>query len=274
MDTGIKIDGRTGVLYKQWDAPSPRAVLLLVHGLGGHSDRWEFLGQFLLHSGISSYAIELKGFGQTQDLKGHIDSFRTYFDDIRCLRMIINGEHPRAKIFILGESLGGLLAFLLSIREPELFQGLICISPAFKGDLKFSPFTKIKVFLSLVFNPQRQFRVPFTAQMVTRDPSYQIVMDQEIKEHRLASARLLINILAAEMRAEFLKNQLRIPTLFLVAGKDFLVDSRASLRIFKELKVADKSIIRYPEMYHALSIDLGRERVFSDIIKWVHQRSR
>jgi len=266
------MDQKTRIIYKQWDASLPRAVLLLVHGLGGHCQRWEFLGQFLLDNGISSYAIDLKGFGDTHDLKGHIDSFRIYFDDLRNLGEKIHQEHPQAKVFIVGESMGGLIAFLLATREPELFNGLICISPAFKSRLKFSILTIIKVFLSFLFYPQKQFPVPFTAQMCTRDIEYQKVMEQEVKEHRLASAKLLVNTLFAQMRAGMIKGMLKIPTLFLVAGKDSLVDPQTSLRIFKKLKVENKIIIQYPEMLHALSIELGREKVFSDILKWVQAR--
>jgi len=268
------MDEKNGIVYKQWNAASAQAVLLLVHGLGGHSDRWGFLAQFLLQNRISSYAIELKGFGQTRDLKGHIDSFQTYFTDILCLRAIIQKEHPQAKVFILGESLGGLLVFLLAIRDPGLFNGLICISPAFKNKMQFSHFEIIKILASFFFNPQQQFHVPFNAQMCTRDTGYQMTMERDDKEHRLASAKMLVNIVIAELRAAFLKERLTTPTLFLIAGRDFLVDARASLNIFKKLKIPDKTIMQYPEMYHALSIDLGREKVFADILKWMQERLR
>ena len=270
----MKTDEKTGVLYRQWEAPSAEVFFLLVHGLGGHSSRWEFLSQFLLQNRISSYAIELKGFGETKDLKGHIDSFEIYFQDLLAIRNIINQEHRGAKVFLLGESLGGLLAFLLAIRTPNLFHGLICLSPAFKGSLK-SPFMDyVKVFVSMFFNPRKQFPVPFNAQMCTRDTDYQGVMDSDPREHRLATAKLLIELFLAQIRAGFLKHKLSIPTLFLTSGKDFLVDTKAISGIFKKLVVKDKTIIDYPDMYHALPIELGREKVFADILKWAQERLR
>ncbi len=261
-------------MYERREAPSPQAVLLLVHGLGAHCGRWEFLSQFLLQSGISSYAIELKGFGETKGPRGHIDSFGTYFGDICTVRAIISKEHPGANIFLLGESLGGLLAFLLAIREPGLFNGLICISPAFKGRAKLPPGDYIRIFTSLFYRPQRQFTMPFNAQMCTRDTRYQAVMDNDEREHHLASSQLLVNVLIAQARASLLKGRLTLPTLFLVAGEDLLVDPKTSMGIFKGLRVKDKTLIRYPDMYHALSIDLGREKVFEDILRWVQERAR
>ena len=265
----MKVDKETGVFYNQWCVPNPQAVLLLVHGLGGHSSRWEFLSHFFQKNRINSYAIELKGFGQTQDLRGHIDSFNIYFDDIRTLCAIITKESPEAKIFILGESLGALLAFLMAIFEPGLFSGLICLSPAFRSRLKFSFLDYIKVCMSLLVDPQKQFPVPFTAAMCTRDRHCQAMMDQDEREHRFASSRLLINILMAQLRVWFIKNKLSIPTLFLASGNDYLVDPKASIKVFEALKIEDKTIILYPEMYHALSIELDREKVFQDILQWV-----
>jgi alpha-beta hydrolase superfamily lysophospholipase len=240
--------------------------------LGGHSDRWEFLARFLLAKGISSYAIELKGFGETKHLQGHIESLRIYLDDIRGLQAIIRKEHPEAKIFILGESLGGLLSFLLSIEEPQLFNGLICISPAFKNAMQFPFWEMLQVFVAFLFNPRKRFPVPFNSQMCTRDTGYQKVMEASVKEHRLASAKLLINTFFAQLRAGFMKGELSIPTLFLIAGKDSLVDAETSRNVFQALKTQDKAIVEYPEMLHALSIELGREKVFADIVKWIEQR--
>jgi alpha-beta hydrolase superfamily lysophospholipase len=67
-------------------------------------------------------------------------------------------------------------------------------------------------------------------------------------------------------------NQLKTPVLFLLAGKDLLVDPRESESVFKKLKIKDKTLIKYPEMLHALSIDLGREKVFEDIFSWLTKR--
>ena len=124
-------DEKTGIVYRRWMASSRGGVLLLVHGLGAHSGRWEFLADFFLRYNISSYSIELKGFGETPGVKGHIDSFDTYLKDIRRLHDIIAKEDPFAKVFLLGESMGALISFVMTGLYPGLFRGLICLSPAF-----------------------------------------------------------------------------------------------------------------------------------------------
>ena len=266
-----RMKNHKGVLYREWKACAPRAAILLVHGLGAHSGRWSLLAEFFLRNNISSYAIELKGFGETKDLKGHVDSLDTYFSDIRIFRNLIAQENPGKKIFILGESMGGLIAFLMAGHKERLFDGLICVSPAFKSRIKFSLIEYIKIISSFIYNPKKQFRVNFDSSMCTRDSEYLKILNSDSGEHRLATSKLLLNLVFAQIKAAGLKDKINSPVLFLLAGYDKLVDLESSEKIFDNLSLKDKTIIIYPAMYHALSIDIGREKVFSDMLKWIER---
>ncbi len=266
-------DEKTGIIYKTWSSSSPKAVFLLIHGLGAFSGRWGFLADFFLRNNISSYAIELKGFGETEGLKGHVDSFSIYIRDILSLYEIIKRENSGKNIFLIGESMGGLISLLLAGLKPDLFAGLICTSPAFKNRMKFSLTGKIKIYLGMLLYPRKQFKMPFDSQMCTRDPDCQKAMDADKREHRLATPRLLFNILLAQSRVNSLKEKIKIPVLFLIAGDlDKLTDSGESKAFFNGLKTKDKEIIQYTDMYHSLIIELGREKVFGDILTWVNKR--
>jgi len=270
----ITKDARTGVLYRRWGSPPSNAVLVLVHGLGAHSARWGSLADFFVKRGIFSYAIELKGFGETDSPKGHIDSFSNYTADIRVLCEIAKRENPGKRVFLAGESMGALAAILTVTAEPKLCDGLIAISPAFKNKMRFPPLKVLNIALCAALNPLARFTVPFNSSMCTRDPEYQKVMDSDPRECRFATARLLINILFAQMRAkaEAVKDKIRLPVLFLTAANDVMVDIRTTGEIFERLKSADKTIIQYPQMSHGLSIELGKEKVFSDIFDWIGKR--
>ena len=268
----LRVNEKTQVTYRQWNVSLPKAILLLVHGLGAHSERWNFLADFSLRKSFSSYAIELRGFGQTEGLKGDVENFNIYYDDIRSLCGIIQRENPGKNIFLIGESMGALLSFLMAAQEPDLFNGLILISPVFKSRLKL-PFSYYwEIFLSLFSDPKKQFYLPFNSKMCTQDIAYQKTMDLDFREHRLATARFLVSIAFSQIRAQFLKNRVHTPILFLLSGKDELADTKASRRFFQSLKAEDKEIFLYPGMLHALSIELGKERVFEDILRWIEKR--
>jgi alpha-beta hydrolase superfamily lysophospholipase len=264
----------TDFLYRVRDVPTPKAVVLLVHGMGAHSGRWEFLAGHLAAGGYASASLELRGYGCTPERpRGHVDSFRVYDRDVLGLRETIGRDHPGRKMFLLGESMGGLIVFNLSCRYPDRFAGAILVSPLFKNGLKFP----LKAYLTLVslylFNPKKTIPVPFTSAMCTRDEAVRSAMDANPDELRVASLKLLMGILTEQRSARRLAKSLSVPMLFLVAGDEMLVDRRAELKMFDSLPLEDKTLREYPGMHHALSIDLDRENVFRDIVAWLDARA-
>ncbi|MEK6567767.1 MAG: lysophospholipase [Candidatus Omnitrophota bacterium] len=262
-------DKKNDIFYRRWPAQEPKAVLLLIHGLGAHTGRWESLADFFQKNNISSYALELKGFGQTQGARGDIDSLDTYFRDIRALHEVVKQENPQKKIFLLGESMGALICFLYAALEPQAFSGLICISPAFANKLPFSLWTYLNVVLALIFNPKRHFPVPITPEMCTRDIEYQKIIEVDPLDKHTATARLYWNIFKAQKKVGSLGDKINIPLLVLTAGEDRVVDSLAAREIFNSLRIKDKKLINYPAMRHAISLELEREKVFGDILSWI-----
>jgi len=267
----------TDILYRRWDAQplpaSAKAVFLLVHGLGAHTARWTFLAEYLAKEGFASFAIELRGFGRTPERpRGHVDSLQVYERDILALLETAGREFPGKKAFLLGESVGGLVAFNLVGRHPEAFAGQILMSPDFKNGLKFPLSAYATLALLILFRPTKTIAVPFTSAMCTRDASYQAEMDRNPDELREASLKCLMSILSEQGRAKRLAATLRVPSLFLISGTDRLVDEEAGRKIFRRLALEDKTLLEYPEMLHALSIDIGRERVFQDIADWTARR--
>lgn len=261
------------ILYRQWEVTDPKAVLLLVHGMGAHSARWNFLADYFKAKGFACYAIELKGYGATPDRpRGHIDSFNIYYRDILKLNDIIKKDSPGRPVFLLAESMGGLIAFMMACQYPDKFAGQILISPAFQNGMKFQLSAYLTLISQIFVNPKKTVDMPFTSAMCTRDLDYQKVMDNNPDESRVASLKMLINILFAQMAALKLAKTLQVPSLFLIAGKDYLVNEKAGRQLFKNLQLKDKTLIEYPEMLHALSIDLGREKVFADIFNWLSKR--
>jgi alpha-beta hydrolase superfamily lysophospholipase len=269
----LKTISGSDVLYRHWPAGGAKAALLLVYGFGAPGERWNFFADHFSGKGFACYALELRGLGETKERpRGHIDSFDRYYQDLRAMAALIKKENPGKKIFLAGDSLGGVLSFVMAASDPDLFQGLICMSPYFKNVLKFSLLDYLILLPALLFNPRWMIDAHFTSQMVTRDVEYQKILDSDPREWRQISAKYSVNVLWEQVRANWLKKKVRVPVLFLLSGKDYLGDPSASKRIFRGLTVQDRSLIEYPEMLHALYIDLGREKVFGDILGWIEKR--
>jgi alpha-beta hydrolase superfamily lysophospholipase len=257
-----------GVAYRHWTHQTPRAIFLLVHGLGAHAGRWDAAGNCFLKHGISSYAVELKDHGRASSA-----GFGDYRTKLLNLREIALKEVGSAvPVFLIGESLGAVLSFLVCVGNPGLFKGLICISPAFTARYKVPFFDSVKMLAALFYNPNKKFSLPFDSSMCTRDPECKGRLDCDPHEYRSASSKMIFSILAAQALAKGLFGKLNTPVLFLAGGNDLLVDPRSIRDALNALKVRDKEMVEFPGMYHSLSIDTGKEEVFDTILKWVEGR--
>ncbi len=270
--TELKRVPNTDIIYKSWVNNENKAVFILIHGLGAHADRWKFLAEYFLNQNISSYALALKGFADMGNTKPHIQSFRIYHNDILNLRDQVKKMHPGRKIFLVGESMGGNIAFNLAAENPGLFDGLICISPAFANAIRFSFGQYLELIYGLIFEPDKQIFLPFTVEQCTQDTDYQKVMKNNPQELRTASAKLLLNILLEQLHSSSLVKKLTTPVLFLLSLKDTMVNPQASKNIFNKIEIEDKKLIGYEDMRHALSIEKERDWVFQDLAKWVNGR--
>jgi len=254
---GSRMDENPG--YRKWIVPEPRAVFLLVHGIGAYSERWNAAAGFLLKNNISSYAIECP---EPENYSIHI---------LR-LHAVISRDNPGKKVFLAGESMGAIASILLASRRSDLFSGLICLSPAFKNKLKLSAPESLNVLASLLYNPKREIRLPFDSSMCTRDSEYIKKMDSDAYERRRISARSVFEIILLQSIVAASVKKLALPALFLVAGDDRIADAGASVKMFKRLTVEDRTLVEYPGMYHSLSIELGKEKVFEDMLRWAEKR--
>jgi len=118
------------VFYRNLPAEDEKARLVIAHGLGEHSGRYGNLFDRLVPAGFSVWALDFCGHGRSQGKRGHIDSFDQYLFDLKKLIELSRKDAPSSrKIFLLGHSLGGLIALSYAERFSETIDGVIASSP-------------------------------------------------------------------------------------------------------------------------------------------------
>src|SRR2546421_3255526 len=104
-------------------------VLLILHGLGGHSGWYIDMGNVLASHGITIYAMDHRGFGRSEGLPGHIDDYHTYVEDIKFIVTEIHKRHPTGRLYLLGHSMGGLFAAHVTATYGDLLTGVLFLNP-------------------------------------------------------------------------------------------------------------------------------------------------
>lgn len=110
-----------------------KAVLVCVHGLGLHKENYQAFGERVAKDGIGVYAMDVRGFGEFQQMPGERQcDFHKCLDDVCQALALVRATHPGVPVFVMGESMGGAIAMRVTEEHPELVNGLISSVPGAK----------------------------------------------------------------------------------------------------------------------------------------------
>ena len=101
------------LLTRHWASalPVPRGAVLLVHGLGEHSGRYEEVGDQFVGAGFEVFAWDHRGFGASGGERAYLDRFSEFHDDVEDRLATVRTAIPQGTPVVLyGHSLGGLIA--------------------------------------------------------------------------------------------------------------------------------------------------------------------
>lgn len=262
-------------LYYQhwWNAALPiRAILVIVHGLGGHSGLFSNVIEALVPQGYAIYAPDLRGHGRSPGPRGFIHAWSEFRGDVDALVELAVKAHPEPPIFLMGHSVGGAIVLDYALRLPPLIQGVIVSNPAL-GAVGISPIKlAIGKLLSQVW-PRFSLSTGIELATGARDPQLVKTYEQDPLRHAIGSARLATEFLAT---TEWIYGHMadwRLPLLLLQSGADAVTLPAGSQRFFAGVIHADKTWKSYPESYHEIYDDLDYELVLRDVSQWLSEHT-
>jgi alpha-beta hydrolase superfamily lysophospholipase len=263
--------GGLELFYQAWqpDTP-PRAVIPAVHGLGEHSGRYLNVVNRLAPHGYSLYGFDLRGHGRSAGQRGYINAWEEYREDVRAFLHLVSAQAPGYPLFLLGHSLGGLIALEYVLHFPERLKGMIASSPA----LAPPNLPPILLILSRILSriwPTFSINTRLDASTISRDPAVVKAYVDDPLVHGLGTPRLATEAAAATEWTQAHAADLRLPLLLLYGSADKLVPPEGSCVFFEKVTFADRKRIEYPGGYHESFNDIHREQVLDDVKQWLAQ---
>ncbi|HTY81345.1 MAG TPA: lysophospholipase [Dehalococcoidales bacterium] len=114
------------IYYQSWlPEQKPRAVLLIAHGYAEHSGRYMNVVNYFVPKGYSVYALDHRGHGRSDGERVQVDSFHDYIVDLKSFFDMVRKENPGLKIFLVGHSMGSIIALLYTVEYQKELAGLI-----------------------------------------------------------------------------------------------------------------------------------------------------
>src|SRR6185436_5888930 len=111
------------------EAAKAKAEILITHGFGEHSGRYDALTEHLISRGFSTAVYDHRGHGLSDGLPGHVESFAEYDQDLAKLISSVRLRSQAKSLFLVGHSMGGLIALRYAARNHGELNGALISAP-------------------------------------------------------------------------------------------------------------------------------------------------
>lgn len=262
------------LLFRAWQPPDARAVLLVLHRLAEHSGRYLHVGARFAEAGYAVYAIDHRGHGQSPGPRVHVASFDEFLADVDALRTVAQARHPGLPLVLVGHSHGGLIALSYVLQRPAGLAAAILSSPLLgvHPSTRASPALAVLARVLSVLWPGVLLPNHIDASLVSRDPDVvRAYRADPLISHRL-SPRWFTESTLAMRQAHERAPHLALPLLLMVSGGDRLVDPEASVRFAARAPRDILDLVLWDGLYHEMFNEPERETVFTKMEAWLEER--
>lgn len=264
-----------GLRLKTWarPAPSPRANLLVVHGLKDYGTRYAALAETLVSRGISVFGYDLRGHGRSEGPIAFVEDFTRHTSDLGAAMAAFESAGGDRPWFVFGHSMGGGIVARAMIDSPARFSGFLLSAPALAPTPDVgAALIAITKLIASVFPRAEVLDLPNAH--FSRDPSVVASLSSDPLVHdRKVPARTAREILANMDYVTANLAKVSIPFLVLHGALDRITNPEGSKAFFRGTRdLPGKSIAIYEGLVHDLLHEPEKGRVEADIAAWLEAR--
>lgn len=263
------------LFMQSWSRPdlTPKGCVLITHGIAEHSECYDHVAKALADQSWLVFGWDLQGHGRSEGKRGYVKDFSDQARDLKTIVKKIKEDEtlPTDNFHLIGHSMGGLITLqaLLSDNSPRV-QSAVFSSPAFGLSMQVPKSKEVASRLLNQFWPTFTLNTEMQYDKLSRDPEMVASYGKDPLRHNKISAPLFQGMLETmTWVAENIK-ALKVPVFFQVAGRDAIVDTQATLDLFKKIP-AEKKLKIYEDSFHEVYNDLNREECIDDLIGFLGQ---
>jgi alpha-beta hydrolase superfamily lysophospholipase len=266
----FKTKSGANIYYQHWQPESdPRAILLVVHGLGEHCGRYMNVVNHFVPRGYAVYGLDHIGHGKSDGTRVYVERFNDFIEPLKAYFDMLQGWHPGKPVFLVGHSMGGLIGSVYLLEHQDELKGAVLSAPAVKVADNISPATiTLGKVLSGILPKTGILALDATA--ISKD---QAVVSAYVNDPLVytgkVTARLAAEMLSAMQRVTAEAASIHIPILLLQGSADRLVDPGGAKMLYEKASTPDKTLKVYEGLYHEVFNEPERQQVFKDMEAWL-----
>ncbi len=264
----INTRDETELFVKHNAVDSPKAAVVIVHGLCEHSGRYDYAAAKLNAFGYSVYRFDNRGHGRSGGEQGYLDDYQLYIEDTERIVETVSGENPGLPLFMLGHSMGGFIACAYGVQNPGRLAGQIFSGAA----VIFLP-----IFAEYeLFDFDSEAHTPISnelADIISRDTDIVQAYKDDPYVLKQFATKLMGEVFIKG--AKWLMSSMdayEYPCLILHGGSDQIVTPDASHYLYEHVSSKDKEIKIYEGLFHEILNEPEKDTVLDDINNWIEGR--
>ncbi len=276
QEGSFKTDDGLELFCRSWrpSETKPKAAILIIHGLAEHSGRYHHVGKFMASHGLAVEGFDLRGHGQSAGSGGrtYVNRFDDYLSDAHLFLTTLLQRYDSRPVFLLGHSMGGLIASLLVVTRQPAVTGLILSAPALKISENISPLLiRLSNILGKLLPHLPTIKLDSSA--ISRDPEIVKKYETDPLNYRGGiPARTGAEINRATQQIQRQMEEIRLPLLILHGTADRLTDLEGSKQLYERAQSSDKTLKLYDGFYHEVMNEPEKGRVLEDVLRWIEER--
>jgi len=292
------IDGQQLCAYSWLPEGTPRAAVMIAHGMAEHVLRYRRFAAALTGGGYAVYGLDLRGHGQTGAQHGALGhfadegGFSLVVSDLGVLRDEVSRRHPGVAVSLFAHSMGSMFGQDYIVREGRHLAGVVMSgAPAGHGPKSRAgeAFAKVErarvgrqqvselLHRTAMADPGKKFRPGRTdCDWLSRDEAE---VDAYVADPLCGFAlttQSWVDVMLGLQRVEALDYQAAIPRglpIYLVAGTaDPIAREGAATHWLenrlKEVGLTDVTVQLYPDGRHEMLNEVNRELVHADLLSF------
>jgi acylglycerol lipase len=263
--------GGLRIAARSWEPEGAlRGIMILIHGFNSHSGYFGWAAERFAADGFAVYALDLRGRGKSEGERFYIESFSDWLGDVDKLVDIARSENPGAAVYVLGHSVGGVIAASYVFEHQPEIAGLICESFAF--DVGLPHLVQLALEGASYLVPHLPL-YSLKNEIFSRDPRVVAEMNNDpLIANEKQPAETASEVLKAAARLQENMPNFNVPVFIIHGTDDKATRPEGSQYFYDNVGSKDKTLKLYEGGYHDLLNDIDKEIVMADILEWINER--
>jgi acylglycerol lipase len=265
--------GGRRTFWRTWTPDdAPPAVVVLAHGAGEHSGRYEHVAERLVDAGYAVYALDHRGHGRSDGPRALIERVDLAVADLDQLVVLAVVANPGVPVFLLGHSMGAMIGLRYTAIHQDRLAGLILSGALAALEEVPAALRMIGKLLSAV--APRTPLIAIDPSLLSRDPAVvEAYRRDPLVHHGKLPARTAAEIADTVEALPGTVGVITVPALILYGTADRLCPPAGSVMLGERVGSADRTVKAYDGLFHEIFNEPEREAVLDDVCGWLSARA-